>query len=91
MQENLGGITFFWAVWIWGAETFFQDGNGGARTFLQNRIGGANTFFTEQNGGQRLFLDRKITDFPGDVPVNFGHSLMFFRPSLGIFLIFYCS
>ncbi len=28
-------------------------------------------------GGQRLFLRRKITDFPGDVLVNFGHSPSF--------------
>ena len=29
-----------------------------------------------KGGGGRLFLDRKISIFPGGVPVNFGHSLI---------------
>ena len=47
----------------------------GAGTFLQTRIGVVKIFFAEQNGGAKTYLDRKITVFPGGVPVNFDHSL----------------
>ena len=77
---DLGGQRLFFKMEMGGQELFYKIGLGGPILFLRSKM-----------GGQRLFLDRKITDFPGDVPVNFGHSLMFFRPSLGIFLIFYCS
>ena len=63
-----------YAVCIWGVETFSRM-EMGAGTFLQTRIGVAKTFFAEQNGGAKTYLDRKITVFPGGVPVNFGHSL----------------
>ena len=54
-------------MWIWGAETFFEDGNGGVMTFLQNRIGGPILYFLRSllGGGAKTYFGPKNNGFPG--------------------------
>ena len=60
------------AVWIWRAETFFEDGNGGAMTFFQNWIGGAIRFLQSKLGGEgKEFFGPKNNGFPGWWAVEF--------------------
>ena len=58
-----------------GQRLFSKMEMGGQELFYKVRLGGGLDFFHGSKwGGKRLFLDRKITVFPGGLPVNFGHS-----------------
>ena len=48
---------------------------GGQELFSKSDMGGHTLFSRTKMGGQGVFFYQNITDFPGDLPINFGHSL----------------
>ena len=70
-----GHNVFLRSVLVGGQRLFFNVKMGGQELFSKSDMGGHTLFSRTKMGGQGVFFYQNITDFPGDLPINFGHSL----------------